>query len=423
MKITIVTLGTRGDVQPCIAMGLGLRAAGHEVKIAAPAEYGHLARNKGLDYFPLQNAFRHIFETESECSRLKEEINPLRLIFRQRSVVEPVVNQIFSDLWTACQDTDLILYTILALPAYYYAQDLGIPAFMVCLQPLCRTRAFPSVLFSPKISNIAWVNRASYILVEQAMWRFLRPYFVCWRKKMGLSAVSFWGHFNQFDGHKTPIFNGYSSSVVPKPKDWGDRNYVTGYWFLDSTPPNWQPPPDLVRFLKQGSRPVCFGFGSMNDSRVANMVKMAIGALEKSGQRGILLTGKSDLKKDELPLSDHVFVAEEIPHAWLFQHAAAVIHHGGAGTTATAIRAGIPSIIIPFFFDQLFWGRQLATLGVGPEPVIKRRLSVDGLALSLKDALDNKTYQNRLQALSKQINDENGVGCVVDTFHRELARL
>jgi len=423
MKITIVTLGTRGDVQPCVAMGVGLRAAGHEVTVAAPAEYAHLACVQGLGYFPLQNAFRQIFKSESDTKRLTEELNPVRMIFRKRRVVEPVVNRIFSDVWAACQGADLVLYTVLALPAFYFAQDLGIPAFIVCLQPLCRTRAFPSVLLRTKVSNYACVNRASYFLVEQAMWRFIRPYFVRWRKKMGLPAVSFWGHFGQFDGDHSPIFNGYSSAVVPKPRDWGDRNYVTGYWFLDSASSHGQPPAELVQFLNQGSPPVCFGFGSMNDNRVKLMVKMTMAALKRTGRRGIFLSGKSALQKGDLPVSDDVFVADEVSHAWLFPQVAAVIHHGGAGTTATALRAGIPSVVIPFFFDQLFWGRQLASLGVGPEPVAQKRLSVEGLSSALNEVLGNQTLQRRLQTLSNQVRNENGVACVVDHFQRELSRL
>ncbi len=423
MKITIATLGTRGDVQPCIAVGLGLQASGHEVKIAVPVDYKDLVLEKGLGFFPIRNSFRQIFEREPGGSRLKEELSPIRMLCQRRSVVEPVVDQIFSDLWSSCQGADVVLYSILALPAYYFAKDLDLPAFPICMQPLSRTRAFPSVLFSPNSLNMEFINKASYILAEQSLWGFIRPYFVRWRKKLGLSSVPFWGHFKQFNGENNPIFNGYSPLVVPKPSDWGNRMYVTGYWFLDDSSGDWRPPPELLDFLESGPPPVCFGFGSMNDNRVENRIRLSIEALKKTKTRGIFLTGKSDLNREELSLNDDIFVSSEIPHSWLFPRVSAIIHHGGAGTTAAAIRAGIPSIIIPFFFDQLFWGRQLRDLGVGPKPIDRKRLSVETLSLALQETLSNYGFQGRLQTLSSQVKAENGVQVAVDNFHQELARI
>lgn len=421
MKITIITLGTRGDVQPCIAVGRGLQACGHEVRIAAPYNFGSSVLEWGLNFFPIRNGFREIYEKEPGGNRLREELNPFRLLCRRKVGVEPIVNRIFSDLWTACQNSEAILYTSLALPVHYIAKDLGIPAFAACFQPLSRTCTFPSLFFPPYFSNVGALNRASHLLVEQAIWHFFRSFLGRWRKKSGLSPVPFWGHFNRFYDQNNPVLNGYSPLVAPKPPDWGDRMHITGYWFLES-PSGWTPCPKLVDFLESGEPPVCVGFGSMNDNRVAERVRISIEALRKTGKRGIFLVGNSDMSRKEILIHNDIFVVGEVPHSWLFSRVSTVIHHGGAGTTAAAIRAGVPSIIVPFFFDQGFWGRRLSNLGVGPKPLVKKGLSVDTLAATVRDTVKNDEYLQRLQTLSAQIRAENGVQNAVDVFHHELSR-
>lgn len=422
MKITITTLGTRGDVEPCIALGNGLQSSGHEVRIAAPVKFENLVRERGVGFFPIKNGLRQMFEAEPGRDRLQEELNPIRLLYRRKEVVEPIINEVFSDLWSASRNTDVMLYTVLALPAYYIAKDMGIPAFPACFQPLSRTRTFPSV-FSPALfSNIEILNRASHLLTEQGLWWFYRSAFSRWRKKAGLSALPYWGHFRELNGQNNPVFNGYSPLVVPKPDDWGGRKHVTGYWFLDP-PSNWRPDPVLVDFIKNGKPPICIGFGSMNDNRVEETVKISIEALKKTNNRGVFLSGQSDINREELPQSDDIFVVEKVPHSWLFPKVSAVIHHGGAGTTAAAIKAGVPSIIIPFFFDQLFWGRRLADLEVGPQPLPRKRLSVESLASAINETVNNKKYRNRIQKLSDQVRAEDGVKNAVNAFHHELSSL
>jgi len=363
-----------------------------------------------------------MFEAEAGRDRLQEELNPIRLLYRRKTVIEPIVNRVFSDLWSAGQDTDMLLYTPLALPAYYIAKDMGIPAFPACFQPLSRTRKFPSIFFPPFFSNMGSFNRVSHLLTEQFYWWFFRSAFARWRKKAGLSAVPYWGDFMAINGQKSPVFNGYSPIVAPKPPDWGERKHVTGYWFL-GPPSNWRPGPKLVDFLNSGKPPVCIGFGSMNDNRVEKTVIISIEALKKSNNRGIFLSGQSDLNQGELPHSDEIFVAKNVPHSWLFPKVSAVIHHGGAGTTAAAIKAGIPSIIIPFFFDQLFWGQRLAALEVGPQPLSQKKVSAETLASAINETVNNENFMHRIQILSGQVQAEEGVKNAVKSFHHELSRL
>jgi sterol 3beta-glucosyltransferase len=198
----------------------------------------------------------------------------------------------------------------------------------------------------------------------------------------------------------------YSEAVVPRPADWDESSVVTGYWFLDA-PANWQPDPQLVRFLQEGSMPVYIGFGSMFIGGGKHKTEIAIQALRLAGQRGILATGWGGLTADSS--SKDIFVLDSIPHDWLFPKVATIVHHGGAGTTGAAIRAGKPQIICPFVGDQFFWGRRVADLGVAPSPIPQTILTAERLADAMKYAVTNANLQQRALSIGETIRAENGV--------------
>jgi UDP:flavonoid glycosyltransferase YjiC (YdhE family) len=202
------------------------------------------------------------------------------------------------------------------------------------------------------------------------------------------------------------LLYGYSAHVLPRPTDWGDFIHVTGYWFLEP-PAGWQPPSDLVQFLEAGPPPVYIGFGSMFSRDPEATADLAIQALARSGQRGVLYGGWGGLKKAQLP--ETVFMADALPHSWLFPRMAAIVHHGGAGTTAAALRSGIPSIVTPFFGDQPFWGQRVAALGAGPQPIPRRRLTVDSLAKAIQIARTDEKMHKRAADLGERIRAERGI--------------
>jgi UDP:flavonoid glycosyltransferase YjiC (YdhE family) len=197
---------------------------------------------------------------------------------------------------------------------------------------------------------------------------------------------------------------------LPKPADWGEAIHVTGYWFL---PPatDWSPPPALVDFLHAGPPPVYIGFGRMVSRQPEETADLVIQAVTQSGQRAILLTGWGGLQKERLP--ENICLIDSAPHDWLFSQVAAVVHHGGAGTTAAGIRAGVPSLIIPFFGDQFFWGTRVAALGIGPAPIPRKQLTVDRLAAALQTMTTNQPMQQRAAQLGAQVQAEDGVAQAV----------
>jgi UDP:flavonoid glycosyltransferase YjiC (YdhE family) len=310
------------------------------------------------------------------------------------------------------QETDLILNQLPGgLYGYDLAEKLGIPMAMVAVMPMTRTHHFPMLAFPTRLGRFASYNKATYRIVEQLMWQWFRPAINRWRKQtLGLPKQSFWGYFEKIGTAQIPILNGFSSHVVPRPPDWGEHVHVTGYWFPEEE--QWQPPADLRDFIEAGEPPVFFGFGSMSVRDPEKATAIIVAALKESGLRGILQAGWGGIGNESLP--DNVFKADYVPYGWLFPKMAAVVHHGGSGTVALGLRAGVPSLILPFLFDQFYWGERVFELGVGAKPIPFRKLSVAGLAAELRSMTSDGLMRERAVALGAKIRAEDGVGQVVE---------
>lgn len=229
------------------------------------------------------------------------------------------------------------------------------------------------------------------------------------RQVLDLPIAPFFGPYNSAASRLYPIVYGFSPAVIPKPSDWRNT-HVTGYWFLDESP-DWIPPAALLDFLQQGAPPVYIGFGSMGSRDPEATADLVLQAIERTGQRAILQSGWGGLSKTDRP--DNVFLVDSVPHSWLFSQVAAVVHHGGAGTTAAGLRAGVPNIVIPFFGDQPFWGRRIAELGVGPASIPRKQLTAERLAAAIHQVVTDRTMQQRAADLGAKIRAENGIAHVV----------
>jgi UDP:flavonoid glycosyltransferase YjiC (YdhE family) len=406
-------------VQPFIALALGLQAAGHRVCIATHINFESFVRRHGLDFFLLGTNPEEGLDTKLGKAMIGSGNNPLRFLRMWRYMAGPIMKQLFTDCWNACQNTDAIFCSSAACYiAHSIGEKLHIPVIPSLLQPYTRTRSFPNYIISAEVNLGGSYNWLTHVLADQLIWHPFRSTMnTCRRELLNLSPLPFTGDVGWLHKQHSTILYGYSPSVVPKPADWNDSIHITGYWFLDRSE-NWSPPPDLVAFLEAGPPPVYVGFGSMKNRNPREATELVLKALHKSGQRGVLMTGWGGLSKIDMP--ENVFLLHEIAHDWLFPRTAAVVHHGGAGTTAAGLRAGVPSIIIPFLIDQPFWGHRVAALGVGPRPIPRQKLTVDNLAAAITEATSNADMRRRAATLGARIRAEKGVTRAVEAFHTHL---
>ena len=412
MRITLLSLGSRGDVQPFIALAVGLQKTGrHKVRFAAPDNFESLTREYSLNYSPLGVDTQKMLGTDG----IDPDRNILVWFLEVLRSMKPLTERIAENTWVACQDAEFIIYSMMGVGAYHVAEKLGVPCIMASPIPgFAPTRAYPNPngIF-PSLPLGGGYHRLTHILSEQLFQIFTGPFINrCRKEKLHLPAIPI-GKYPYFHmgSRPQPIFGSYSPIISPKPPDWGDDIHVCGYWFLDPAP-DWQPSAQLITFLDAGAPPVYIGFGSMANRAPQKMAQLVREALELSGQRGILAAGWGGLNNANLP--DNVFALDSVPHAWLFPRMAAVVHHGGAGTTGAGFRSGIPSVLVPHMGDQSFWAKRVTELGVGPRPIPSKKLTAERLAAAITTATTDQSMQARAAALGERIRAEDGVARTVE---------
>ncbi|OMP03860.1 UDP-glucuronosyl/UDP-glucosyltransferase [Corchorus capsularis] len=418
LKIAILVVGTRGDVQPFLAIAKRLQEFGHHVRLATHANFSSFVKSAGIDFYPLGGDPRVL---AGYMARNKGFIpsGPGEISIQRKQL-----KAIIESLLPACTEPDIETgmpfraQAIIANPPAYghahVAEALSVPFHIFFTMPWTPTYEFPHPLARVPQSAGYWL---SYIVVDLLIWWGIRGYINDFRKKkLKLAPIAY---FSTYHGSISHLPTGYmwSSHLVPKPKDWGPLVDVVGYCFLNLGS-KYQPQEEFVQWIQKGSPPIYIGFGSMPLEDSGKTTDIILKALKDTGQRGIIDRGWGDLGHfTEVP--ENVFLLEECPHDWLFPQCAAVVHHGGAGTTATGLKAGCPTTIVPFFGDQFFWGERIHERGLGPSPIPISQLNVENLSNAIKFMLQPEVKSLAME-LAKLIENEDGVAAAVDAFHRHL---
>ncbi|XP_010260972.1 PREDICTED: sterol 3-beta-glucosyltransferase UGT80B1 [Nelumbo nucifera] len=418
LKIAMLVVGTRGDVQPFLAVAKRLQEFGHHVRLAAHANFCTFVRSAGIDFYPLGGDPRvlagYMARNKGFLPSAPGEIS------LQRKQLKAIINS----LLPACTEPDLVTGTpfraqaIIANPPAYghahVAEALGVPLHIFFTMPWTPTHEFPHPLARVSQSAGYWL---SYLLVDLLIWWGIRGFINDFRKrKLKLAPIAY---FSTYHGSISHLPTGYmwSPHLVPKPNDWGALVDVVGFCFLNLGT-KYQPKKEFSDWIQKGSRPIYIGFGSMPLEDGRKTTNIILEALECTGQRGIIDRGWGDLGIF-LEVPDSVFLLEDCPHDWLFPQCSAVVHHGGAGTTATGLRAGCPTTIVPFFGDQFFWGERVHQIGLGPRPIPITELNVESLSNAIRFMLQPEV-KSQAAELAQKIENEDGVAAAVDAFHRHL---
>lgn len=441
LNIVIMVIGSRGDAQPFLKIGKVLKEQyGHRVRIAThPAFREFVEKDSGLEFFSVGGDPSELMAFMVKNPGLIPTLETVRAgdISRRRAAMAGM----FNGFWRACinatddekdvrnlkmmgEKQPFVADAIIANPASFAhvhcAEALGIPLILSFTFPYTPTRAFPHPLANIKKSNVdpGYSNFMSYPLVEMMVWQGLGDLVNDLRvKTLGLDPVSTLWAPGALYRMNVPFAYLWSPSLVPKPADWGDEIDISGFVFLDLAS-TFTPPDPLTEFLSNGETPIYIGFGSIVVDDADKFTDMIFEAVKLAGVRALVSKGWGGLGGDDVP--DNIFMLENTPHDWLFPKVKACVIHGGAGTTAIALKCGKPTMVVPFFGDQHFWGSMIDRAKAGPEPVPYKHLSAEKLAEGIKFCLTEEAQKNA-QVIAKEIEKEgDGAENACAFFHRHL---
>ncbi|KAK7757541.1 Sterol 3-beta-glucosyltransferase [Diatrype stigma] len=419
MKVTCLTIGSRGDVQPYIALCKGLMAEGHKPRIATHAEFKSWIEGHGIEFAPVEG-------DPAELMRICIQNGTFTWAFLREanSKFRGWLDELLVSAWTACQGSDLLIESPSAMAGIHIAEALGIPYFRAFTMPWTRTRAYPHAFVMPEHKMGGAYNYFTYLMFDNLFWKATAGQVNRWRNAcLGLPNTS----LEKLQPNKVPFLYNFSPSVVAPPLDYSDWIRVTGYWFLDEGS-NYTPPDDLREFIEKARRDekrlVYVGFGSIIVPDPAKMTQDVIDAVLRADVRCVLSKGWSDrlgngeqASAPEVPLPPEIFQIKSAPHDWLFSQMDAAAHHGGSGTTGASLRAGIPTIVRPFFGDQFFFGARLEDLGVG---LCLRKWGAGAFARALWEATHSERMIVKAKVLGESIRKENGVDTAIQSIYRDL---
>ncbi|KAG6108678.1 hypothetical protein E4U13_006331 [Claviceps humidiphila] len=454
LNVVIQIVGSRGDVQPFLALGKVLKKTfGHRIRIATHATFRPFVEEHGLEFFNIGGDPAELMAFMVKYPGLMPGIDALKSgeITRRRRGIE----QMLLGCWRSCVEAgdgtgtppkqyranvpldfsqgipgdesvrpfvaDAIIANPPSFAHIHIAEKMGIPLHMMFTMPWSPTRAFPHPLANVQSSNAddAITNYLTYTLVEMMTWQGLGDIINRFREREldlpSLSLVWAPGSLNRL---KIPYTYCWSPALIPKPNDWDVHIDVSGFYFLDLAS-SYIPDPDLAAFLEAGPPPVYIGFGSIVVEDPNSMTRMIFEAIRLAGVRALVSKGWGGLGTEDGGDPQSIFMLGNVPHDWLFERVSAVVHHGGAGTTATGIKAGKPTLVVPFFGDQLFWGAMVAKANAGPEPILYKDLTAEKLAEAIKICLESNTLE-RAAELGNKIRKEAGADVGARSFHKHM---
>lgn len=409
--ITLLTSGTLGDILPYIALGKGLIEAGYNIRVAAPRGFAYLFNTEGgetppLQFSPFDGNPTDLLIEQGDSTPMTLGTNPIRSLRATQDFLRkarPLYRRMLHTAAEACRGSDLLIHGLPTIWGAHIAEGLGIPAIRANLQPLTPTREFPSALLPFRFSLSGIGNWFSHWAVTQATW-------LSWRSEInhtrhadfGLAPAQLLDPSLKADSAQPLTLNAFSEHVVPHPKDWNEKQVITGYWRIKEETSNQVDELGRVqRFIDSATNPIAIGFGSPGTQGYLSMLEEALNLADAQAVLTLPEKYHREIK------SKNIFPIAYVPHDWLYKRVKAAIHHGGAGTTSASLHAGIPTITMPLAIDQFFWGERIQKLGVGFS-IPQRDLNAEHLAHAITNVVTDSEMVSKAKNISKMLNQENG---------------
>ena len=408
-RVVIFTVGTEGDARPYVALGQGLARHGHQVVIATSREFEPFVRGHGLGFSPITADFLELMARNKTVMDRRSQLAMLRTLMAE---TRRMARAWAEEGMAAASNADLVIGSgNVSLLAASVAERLGVPLVRSQLQPFDPSRDLPPPLFRPLPFRLPGsLNMALYRLLRVLAWRLMRGSVDEVRAGLDLPAYPAGGPWALPYAAGGRILYGFSRHVVPRQPEWPARIAMPGYFILDHAD-RYQPSAELAGFLQAGPKPIYIGFGSMVTGRAVELARLVVTAVARSGRRAVISSGWAGLAA-HLPRSDDILAVSGVPHEWLFPRMALAVHHCGAGTTAAAVRAGIPTVPVPFVGDQFFWAWQLGRLGVATDRLERRSLTPGRLAEAIGEA-GTPRMRDAALALGVRVRSEDGVEAAI----------
>lgn len=412
MKITMISIGSTGDVRPYILLGQELKRRGHEITLLCFQDFEKLVNESGLIFRALPG------DAHTLMRSVMTTTNGVAYLYQFKNVVEDMLGDLLDALMQACEGTEAVICTFIGSMVYSIAEKYHVPCIQTHFYPMDPSGVTPMTTVPVTMGKA--LNKASYklgyLLISTIEWRYLDP----WRKQQGMRRRRVTAKPDyMINGHHIPVIYAISPTLLPRSIEWDEHIHMTGF-LMDKRDVDFEPSPSLSAFLAAGEKPVYIGFGSMCAEDIGQTLSVVLEAVKLAGVRAIIGRGWGGADMEAARRDPRVFVADYLPHSWLFPRVAAVVHHGGAGTTAAGIMAGCPTLVIPFGGDQHFWASRVYALGLGPKYIRRESLTAEKLARALTELIEVKSYRVAAQELGAQLKMEDGVKNAADIAEQEF---
>jgi sterol 3beta-glucosyltransferase len=418
--VSILAIGSRGDVQPPAALAVALAERGHEARLIAPAAYVGLVAGSRVDFRPISVDVQAEFMSDATRGLFQGGGSLIAYAKWLLATARRITERITPEVRDHTKGSEVIVGA-----GYMQSQGLaaaelwGARLVSIWFWPGIASEDFLCSLTGPMPVDLPkWLNRALFIAGDQIVWMLARPLVNQMRLSLELPPRGLSPDLRRSVNLGVPLLLPYSEALLPRSGDWPANVLVTGYWRLER-PTSWRPPEALSAFLDAGSPPLYVGFGSMALAEPKATMSKILAAVARANARAVISAGWGGLQAQDV--GGNICLIDEAPHDWLFPKMAAIVHHAGAGTTGAALHAGKPSVAVPFILDQFFWGAQLHKRGVAPPPIPHKRLTSQKLAEAIVTAVSDPNMRASAEALGERVRAEDGLARAITAIERAPA--